>query len=290
MRLSLFGVPFSPLSAGSGHCGRTPKLHGATGSSEPHFLGKVRIGGQKSTDFQAELQEKHPRGWRGRFSAGCSDSTKLLPSVLGDAPGDKKGCWKIGKSEKKGPEMTQGPGKMLYSGWLKELCLFILSTRKMKVTWLQHTGTFSGRKRWAWQKLLNPSGKGRMRSKSWKQKPDQLKSESGHNFSLFWSHAWSIHHYNKPQHKGADPGSVGPAKMGHCRLLLQVWGCLVPLPGPCVDLQSCRCSQLLPHSTTLGALCLMVKFATSQPLTHITAGRCIWSTLGIMIENYSVIG
>lgn len=166
MRLSLSGVPFFLLSAGCGHCGRAPKLHGVTGSSEPQFLGKVGLGGQKSTDFQAELQEKHPMGWGGRFSAGCSDSTKLLPSVLGNALGEKKGCWKIGKSVKKGPEMTQGPGKMPYSGWLKELCLFILSTRKMRVTWLQHTGTFSGRKCWAWQNLLNPSAKGRTRRKA----------------------------------------------------------------------------------------------------------------------------
>ena len=92
MRLSLSGVPFFLLSAGCGHCGRAPKLHGVTGSSEPQFLGKVGFGGQKSTDFQAELQEKHPMGWGGRFSTGCSDSTKLLPSVLGNALGEKKGC------------------------------------------------------------------------------------------------------------------------------------------------------------------------------------------------------
>lgn len=110
--------------------------------------------------------------------------------------------------------MTQRPGKMPCSGRLKELRLFILSTRRMRVTWLQHTSTFSGRKHQAWQNVFNPSAKGRTRSKSWKQKAGSIQIKNEALFLFYFSIHERLTIIANQQRKAVAHSSAAAAGLG----------------------------------------------------------------------------
>lgn len=163
----------------------------------------------------------------------------------------------------------------------------------MRATWLQHTSTFSGRKYRAWQNLFNPLAKGTTRSKSWEQKPNPFKLKIKHwlfkSIIIFFSHQreWLT---IKTNHRWNGASSSTTAAL--CR------GSMGISKGEILGLISLDLGVLCFGSWDLYTFARQGTAADiSKPyptprdgkVCHIAACRCIWSTLQIMIENYSVI-
>lgn len=110
--MRLFGeafLVFFDLSAEWWLWVRVPKLFGSFRQLGVRLFGKRRVLGARKIHEEpgkasqgVQRQFEHSRVWGQLWAA---------PSIPRDAPGKRKGCWKINQSAEKGPEITRGPGK-----------------------------------------------------------------------------------------------------------------------------------------------------------------------------------